>query len=418
MSLGWTFAPDAPPRWGSSAIKAVPRVIPQPLLFDTKVLLWGAERRSAGEDPLDDAFWGRDHVVYNYPPGWSWLSWLHLDRSDLKSVAWGFVLTFAAAFIFLLPPITPGAVCLHALVLLSPACLNATGQGNGELVVIALVLVAAKLAARPGWFAAALAATSLGVAALLKLYPMIGFAALLRRGRRAWPALVGAVLVLVAFVAMRHDIVAVVQRTPHPAHTAFGCQVLSERAGLVLGAHRSILADHPALRDAVTFLARSGPALRFAALVLIAGVFLIARRRAFSTDGPSAFDPGMALGCLLFLGAFSIGSSWSHRLLALLPCLAAAWQAGRLGLTAFVVAVLWSTAFDQQWLFAVGQVLAWSAAAVLSWELGRIAASAAMPTRGVEWRDLIASWLFSSSACSRSSPQPAVPALSPPPPTT
>src|SRR5205823_3489116 len=103
-----------------------------------------------------------------------------------------------------------------------PPCLNALGQGNGELLVVALVAISAQLAARTGRLSEIFSLLSLGLSALLKIYPAVAFGVLaLYRRRSFWKTVVAAALVALWCLANFSEIRAVVARTPRPFYWAF-----------------------------------------------------------------------------------------------------------------------------------------------------------------------------------------------------
>jgi len=377
-TLGWAtpIYPVVPHRGllSSPRVFPYPGVVPKPEMFDAGVLLWGSERFQAHQDPLAPKFFGDSGVVYNYPSGWRILSWLRLNRGDRAALAWSFGLLFSATLFWLLPPTNGRAVLLQAAILLSPPNLNALGVGNGELLVVALVAASAKLAERSGLCRELLSLASLGLASVLKLYPAAGFGALaFCRTRLRWKPIVAGAIVGVWFLVTAAEIKSIMARTPQPFANAFGCEVLPARAANLLASHSRWLGLFPGLPAGLGLLAHARLAFRGAYFAVVALGIASGRRTQRLQPKPTgaADDVLMALGAVLFVAAFGIGNSWSHRLLVLILCVAAAArQEGRGRLLLFLVAALWSGLLTGGATFILEQALMWVLLFVLTREIG------------------------------------------------
>lgn len=378
-ALGWTFGPKGtPPHWGSQTwFFKNPGVVPTPGLFDANVLLFGAELAHAGKDPLAPEFFGRDGIVYNYPSGWNFLGMLGLTRRDLVPVSWAFGLLFCGSLWLLIPPTTAVASATHAAILFSPASVNALGQANGELVVMSLLAVAAKLALRPGTTARAASIAILFGAALLKLYPAIGFGVLAVKARRwHWGPLLALVGVSAVFVLHRAEIATIVSRTPKPFAMAFGVDEIPLRAANLLAADSLWIGSSASRKHLAESVAAARPLFRVAYfLTVVAGFLLGARAMAGkkSVDAESPAEFLLTFGAILFIGTFGIGASWAHRSLVLVPFLAGCFGPPARPWSALVaLAVVWCTTLTQGPTFVLEQFATWLGLFVASHALGRV----------------------------------------------
>jgi hypothetical protein len=162
-------------------------------------------------------------------------------------------------------------------------------------------------------------------------------------------------------------------RTPQPFANAFGCEVIPARAANLLVSHSRWLGLFPGLAAGLKVLAHARLAFRGAFLAVVA-LGIASGRRAQrlwpELTGP-ADDVLMAVGAVLFVAAFGIGNSWSHRLLVLILCVAAAArQTGRGRLLLFLVVALWSGVLTGGATFILEQALMWILLFVLSREVG------------------------------------------------
>jgi hypothetical protein len=341
-------------------------------MFDSRVLAFGAELYSQGEDPHAERYWGVDGIVYNYPSAWRFLTWMGVTRSNYLVLGFALAVLFLGCLWLVIPVGTPLSAAVHLAIVFSPPALNALGQGNGELLVIALLGVGMLWAKKESRGSEIAAPAVVFLASLLKLYPAVCLLPLwARRGGRKWLA----VLFLVAFLSLllwkRGEIRSVLERTPEPFAQGFGCLVIANRADNLLRAHSRFLTYSSELASIVTFASKGRTVLRLGFVVLVMTGIFAGWRRALR-GGSEAVDLRLAFGAALYLGAFGIGSSWSYRMLVLVFCLAGLVGEPRLRpLLWFLLAVLWSSTLTSGVAFVVEQALQWGAVAALSYELGR-----------------------------------------------
>lgn len=222
--------------WGVNGIFSF-----QPPFADTVAILAAGEARHAGLDiyqpiPFDPL--QRPHV---YGPGWLVTGGLGLTVHDAGWIGTILVIAFIVTAAWTLGPRRP-TECLLALALLcSPPVLLGIARANNDLVLFLLFAVAAWLLDCELGIMRAIGGAALGLAAVLKLYPLAALPVLLWRRpagggeggttfRRWWNRVAGFVAVTVGCVAVvwwwRDDFQRALQVTPNPATTfAYGFPV-------------------------------------------------------------------------------------------------------------------------------------------------------------------------------------------------
>jgi hypothetical protein len=129
----------------------------------------------------------------NYPSIWLWPSHLGLGVSSTAALGWATAVTFLLTAIVVIPrkaTVVQGAV--YGVAVCSPAVMLGIENGNVDLLVFGVVAAGVILMRRGGWGAALLL-----VAAILKLFPLFAWTALLRLPARR--ALLAVVAVVAAF---------------------------------------------------------------------------------------------------------------------------------------------------------------------------------------------------------------------------
>lgn len=362
-------------RIGSIPLANPAAVNAQAGFMDADILLWGAEKFQAKQDPLDSRFFGESNIYYNYPSGWRFLALLGLRRSDTQALGIFFAVVYAAALWWILPPINGRACLLHLLIVASPATLNVIGEGNGELLVAALLAVSIKFATKRNAFSDAISLGSLVWASLLKLYPAVCFGGLvLLMRRRKWiPFLIG-VLVAGWFFWTSADIKTVIERTPKPFLNGFGCEMLPVRAQTLIDAPWLYSASWAS--EVIKLFANREAMFRVVFFLVVGGFVGIGYRGNAKRPGNIISDDDQALllfGALIFIGSFGIGNSWNHRLIASVPWLMATFhRQNRVGMTTLFAATLWFATFNSDTWFLSEQVVFWVVLSICAFQVGKV----------------------------------------------
>lgn len=310
----------------------------------------------------------------NYPRVWTWPSGLGLDQDSaevLGPVAGG---AFLASAVVLAGPLTLGGAAVYAAVLGSPSVMLGVERGNTDLFMFALVVLALLAMRHRRGGVRHLAAPVLVLAGVLKVFPFLAGAALLRLPRGpALASVAGLGLSAGAYaLATRDDLDLIGRGTPQTVHLAYGADVMWDglRVGEGLARPAGWLDGEGAER-----LATAGAV----ALVAVACLLLVRwiGRDAPRRDGPVAQE-GLALdalwaGAAIYVGTFALGHHIDYRLAFLVlvvpQTLAWARAPGRMGLLAraalvALVATLWLSA-DLVRAFPIDEALNWALMAYL-----------------------------------------------------
>ncbi|MGH7116801.1 MAG: glycosyltransferase 87 family protein [Stellaceae bacterium] len=283
-------------RWGPHALYvAALRLFGfEPFRFpflDIHFVLAGAQCQRLGidvylSDPCDAL--GR---VHNYSPLWLAITPGFLDTTTTTAVGLGLDLIWILSLIYVIRPAGFGEVMILGFVALSPMTVYALERANCDLVIFLLVVGGCALAraSRPWRFG------GYGLyllAGLLKYYPLVLMALLMRERRR--DALIGAgttAVIVLGLAGLDHaDLATALANIPALSYFA---DSFSAR-NLPFGVAGSIF----------------GPRLRGAAgLLLLAVLAALAAARAWRTLhllDPAALDPDLFEGQLLLVGALLV----------------------------------------------------------------------------------------------------------------
>jgi hypothetical protein len=252
----------------------------------------------------------------NYPRLWLRFGALGLRADDLVATGIAVGAAALAALLWWMAPASAAQAGLVALALASPPLLLGVERANIDLLILLLMLAAARL------LGSALLERTLGHVLIygafaLKLFPLAALARALVEppALRRWlvPAL--AVAVPAYLWAIRHQLATIVASTPHDTYWSFGGSVLPYSLA-AYGAWPETWARPLGLATTLVLIA-IGAAMGWRH----------GRRWPPQAAAPAA---GLDLGALLFLGVFVLGSSYAYRLVFLLLCWPA-WIALALG---------------------------------------------------------------------------------------
>ncbi len=305
------------------------------LFADAAALLAAGEAHSAGlnayqaPNHFDPGL--RPHI---YGPGWLVLGDLGLTVTDTP---W-FGLLISGGFFFamvrLFRPHTLGAAACTALALFSPPVLLGINRANNDLLMVVLVMAAAWLAGRRERIAPNAATVLLGAGALLKIYPLAAWPALLALPGRGWRwarlMMPLALVALYAFWQWRAYAAALSQvpadKTIFAFDAAYACQ-------LALGGVRTLrIWTWLGTLLALLVLARCarGHARNWAALLPLQGPWALLT---------------VASGCIWTFSLLA-ASNYPYRAVWLLPLVAYAWRHARTlgghGLAILLTMLFWS----------------------------------------------------------------------------
>ncbi|HEY2828106.1 MAG TPA: glycosyltransferase family 87 protein [Pirellulales bacterium] len=253
---------------------------------------------------------------FNYPPVWLWLGGLGIGGADSN---WLSILMTGAAFAVMVAllkgrPISDGAVSTMAI--LSPSVLMGVERGNVDLFIFALVGGAAIILNEQKTSRTLLAGGLIGLAVVLKLYPLFCIALVARLNWRTLAFAAALILVSLVYFGTISDYILIIrQNTPTSFMLSYGFKVpflgldhLRAEAGLSpLG-----LAD--------TWLPTS---LTIVTVIFAITTALIGFRRGSSdcTVADGVVGTAFLFGAGIYCGTFMLGTNFIYRLMFLLLCL-------------------------------------------------------------------------------------------------
>ncbi|HEY1172253.1 MAG TPA: glycosyltransferase family 87 protein [Verrucomicrobiae bacterium] len=269
-----------------------------PHFADARVITHGAESYAAGYDPMIENPadpWGRP---LNYPRVWQLLFALGIDSTCTNLLGFTLIVSFFVGICLLLPKVKNRTLFVILLSILSPSTLLCFERGNIDLFIFFLITLAVTSVKRSSMFAALV----IGLAFMLKLYPIFAWLFLIGLGREKFLRY-SAVLFVVAMLytlATMEDICLLSITTPRSNFLSYGTNVY----------WMSILerdANWGAIVKIISHLLLL-PFLYFA----IQGL----RRRDFpaaAADAPLNLDAFRA-GSAIYVGTFFLGNNWDYRL--------------------------------------------------------------------------------------------------------
>ena len=300
--VGWD------PTWHSFGVTPL-----QPHFFDMHVITDYAACAAKGVDPYIPH--SCNPANFNVPPIWLWLGFFGIDGSDST---WLSVAMIAAAFGVMLAllkgrSIGDGVLALVAIV--SPSVMMGVERGNFDLLILALVGGAAliyeeKRIGRAFWTAALI-----GLAIVLKLFPMFCVAVAARFNRRRFLfAGVIAVFALAYLAAIFSYILLIRRNVPTTWILSYGYKALflgldhlRTEAGL----------NTIALADTWVPITVAILALAFAVATALINFHY---GRVFCTVTNSAAGTAFLFGSGIYCGTFLLGTNFIYRLMFLLLC--------------------------------------------------------------------------------------------------
>ena len=332
---------------------------------------------------------------FNIPPTWLWLGFLGLDGSDSSwlSVAVIGVTMFVMVLLLQGRSWYHGVIALSAII--SPSVMMGVERGNLDLLILALVGLAALIYDERKFGRACGAIAFLGLGVTLKLFPMFCVSLVARFSRQTFIFACAAAALSLIYLDFALKYVFLIRRNvpttfilSYGYKTIFlGVDFIRSEAGLSpLG-----LADTWA------------PAFTVALVLICAAAVALSsfrNRREFCSVDISTAGTAFLFGAGIYCGTYLLGTNFIYRLMFLLLCIPQLqdWQIGRsegvktagiaeLGLFGTVLGVLWlnGNASGHSIFLLLPQLLDWflffCMAAVLISNLLRTSAGSAFAHR-------------------------------------
>ncbi|HRX52521.1 MAG TPA: hypothetical protein P5571_14210 [Candidatus Krumholzibacteria bacterium] len=272
-----------------------------PCFADLRTITHGADAHALGLDPMlvnPTDPWGRR---LDYPRLWQGLYRLGVGPDDTVLLGAFMILAFLAGICLILPDADPPLLAVMLAGLLSPSVLLGVERGNTDLLMVFLLAAAAAAVRRSAWGAGSL----LAVGFLLKLFPLLGGAVLLRTGRRTFrrAALVLGAGAAVYLLITARDLRLMREASLQSVDMSYGLDVL----------WRKIAGLRPAWEGAAS-------TLTYLALTVVGTSAAVTALR---TDDASPRTETLQLdafraGAAVYVGSFVFDVNWDYRLMVLL----------------------------------------------------------------------------------------------------
>ena len=360
LALGHVVGWD--PTWRAFGVTPL-----QPPFFDMHVINDYAACASRGVDAYSPHACNVDN--FNIPPTWLWLGSLGVDGSDSSWLSALVIATTMIVMVLLLRGRSwfQGVMSLGAI--LSPSVMMGVERGNLDLLILALVGLAALIYDDRRVARAGAAIALLGFSTALKLFPMFCVALAARFSRRTFVFACGLAALSLIYLDFTMQYVFLIRRNvPTTFILSYG--------------HKSIFLGLDHIRSEAGLspigLADTWVPACTAAVVLICAatvaVISFLKRREFCSVGISAAGTAFLFGAGIYCGTYLLGTNFVYRLMFLLLCVPQLldWQiqsddggkpavTTELGLFGTVLGVLWlnGNANGHSYFLLLPQLLDW-----------------------------------------------------------
>jgi hypothetical protein len=283
------------------------------VFFDARNVLAALECQRLGYDPLIENPCDPWQRPMFYPRVWLALQWLGLNQSHTNAFGALIALLGVASLLLLLGRIGVGEGIVVALAVCSPAVMFALQRGNMDVLLFAVLAVGVLLWRRGTPASRVLSPTVVLLAALAKLYPVLGLPAyfLVRNRRAAVVAAAGCSAFLVYVAITLQDVLTVARTATQGQYYSYGARIL---LGLV---YHQVVGQN---WEGASTIAQALTLIPVAAV--LGGLWWSSRRMAPET-GPPATGSLLAfyLGALIYVGTFTVFKNYDYRLVYLLMLL-------------------------------------------------------------------------------------------------
>ncbi|HEY5731987.1 MAG TPA: hypothetical protein VIS72_18210 [Anaerolineales bacterium] len=274
-----------------------------PLFRDWLLIPGSAESFRHGFEPSVENPYDPGQRIFNYPAFWRLFFYTNISVDDTVWIVVLLLVLFFISVISLPQKLTlPGAV-LMLLVVFSPASLLLYERGNADLFVF---FICAMIVLSAG-YSTNLTGVLLVFGGIVKMFPMLGVAVLLKESKQKfWRLAIASILFMVAYGALTFQSQdAAWNTTMRGDGASYGSFVLITRLGSYLQDLLPIDLSSGQLEMVFESLA--------AILILLAGVVATRRPKSLVSvheRNLSAFR----MGASIYVGTFLLGNNWDYRL--------------------------------------------------------------------------------------------------------
>lgn len=255
-------------------------------------------------------------IPFNYPPVWLWLRHLGIDGSDSTWLTVSMTIVALGVLTTLLKGRSIGDGLIASLAIVSPSMMMGIERGNVDLLILALVGATALIFAEHRLSRMGASVAIIGLAVVLKLFPVFCVALAARFSRRTLLfSLMLAAVSSIYFVVIADYLPIIRHNTPSISLLSYGYKVP------FLGLDKLLSeAGRPVSGLVDTWVPISAVILT---LVLAAAIVFVSYRRggSYCTADTSVAGTAFLFGAGIYCGSFMLGANFTYRLIFLLLCL-------------------------------------------------------------------------------------------------
>jgi hypothetical protein len=273
-----------------------------PVFYDLWYLLVGIESSAKGQNTQLAPF----DLVGGYPKIWAVFALLGLNSNDTFWLALVIIFLFWLSVFFFARGVDGYTAVWMSALIFSPAAMLCYERANLDLVIFVLLSAALVL----DQFSRLLSFGLVSLAAILKVYPVLGFVYLLKASRDRfllWAG-IGVGVFIVYAVSIGHALQGIVSYIPRDSLFNYGAEVVGFRIFEISGSK---------------MLSNIGVLLAYLLVYLLIMVALYLSHRVSNRPvvADSRFMDGFRIGALFYIGTFIEGNSFNYRLIFLIFCL-------------------------------------------------------------------------------------------------
>jgi hypothetical protein len=268
---------------------------------DLRSITGGAESSALGYDPLYENPGDPWNRRMTYPRIWQNAFALGINQSHTKYIGGVFTVLFFLGILIAFFPVDRLTALFLSIVIFSPAVLLGLERGSTDLFMLFLM----SIALLAGRFSTILPLSLILLAALLKLFPIMGLSYLFKETRHKFFLLMAVALGLFGlYIAFTFaDFQQIHRATPRGVHIAYGMNVFWMRV-TDQGSQFGSLAKVSSYSLAV--------------LVILSALFLRFKKAVSTSSQDNEFIDAFRMGASIYAGTFLLGNNWDYRLMFLI----------------------------------------------------------------------------------------------------
>jgi hypothetical protein len=275
--------------------------------LDFRLIPGSAESFANGYEPSVENPFDPGQRIFNYPAFWRLFFYTGIEEDDTVWISITMiVLFFISVFIFPEKLSILGAIGM-LLVLFSPASMLLYNRGNVDLIVFFICAMAVLATSYSAYVATGL----ILIAAVMKLFPILGLCILLKESKKKflWLSVTSVLVLLIYMIATWRSVQASWNLTMRGNGLSYGTAVFVDRySESITRVLSRWLASRP-----IDLLLHDAP-LAIAVLLLIAAFVLAFRNKESAETYTERNFAAFRMGASIYVGTFLLGNNWDYRL--------------------------------------------------------------------------------------------------------